>query len=107
MRFSLFKSVPIPSYALPRRKRKRRSCSGTGYKDGQYPFVLYNRAVLWHKTKTKLLIFDFYIDCYNKPNDLIVRSIARDWSRICNEFIVGIKSYMDVSSEICDTRCYT
>ena len=34
MKFSLFKSVPIPSYALPRRKRRRRPCSGTGYEDG-------------------------------------------------------------------------
>ena len=33
-------SVPIPSYALPR--RKRRPYSGTGYEDGQYPFVPYN-----------------------------------------------------------------
>ena len=39
--------------------KKKETYSGTGYEDGQYPFVLYNRAVLRHKTKTKLLIFDF------------------------------------------------
>ena len=37
VQFSLFKSVPIPSYVLP----TRRPCSGTGYEEGQYPFVLY------------------------------------------------------------------
>ena len=41
VQFSLFKSVPIPSYVLP-----RRPCSGTGYEERQYPFVLYNRVVL-------------------------------------------------------------
>ena len=43
-----------------KKKKKRRRpahCSGTGYEDGQYPFVLYNHAVLRHETKTKLLIF--------------------------------------------------
>ena len=38
----------------------------TGYEDGQYPFVLYNRVVLQHKTTTKLLIFvfSFYVTDY-------------------------------------------
>ena len=31
--------------------------SGTGYEDGQYPSVLYNRTVLWHKTNDETTHF--------------------------------------------------
>ena len=41
---------------------------GTVYEDGQYPFVLYNHAILTHKTKTKLLIFVLSFDLNNKLN---------------------------------------
>ena len=54
------------------------------------------------ETKTKLLIFDFWFDCYNKLNDPIVESLVRDGSRIFNEFIAGVKSYMEVSNETSD-----
>ena len=30
--------------------------SGTGYKEGQYPCVLYNRAVLRHKTNKEITL---------------------------------------------------
>ena len=43
--------------------------SGTGNEGGH---VLYNRAILRHKTATKLLIFVFSFDSNNKLNDLIV-----------------------------------
>ena len=33
-------------------REKEEDNSGTGYKDGQYPFVLYNRVVLQHKIIT-------------------------------------------------------
>ena len=46
--------------------------SGSGYEDGQYPFVLYNHAALTHKTTMQLLIFVFLFDLNNKLNDLIV-----------------------------------
>ena len=42
--------------------KKEEDNSRTGYEDGQYPFVLYNGAVLPHKTTTKLLIFVFLLD---------------------------------------------
>ena len=48
------------------------------------------------KTQTKLVIFDFKFDCYNKLN---VGSLVRDGSRIFNEFIVGIKSYISETSD--------
>ena len=31
--------------------------SGTGYEDGQYPLVLYNRVVLRHKTNDEITHF--------------------------------------------------
>ena len=50
--------------------------SGNGYEDGQYPFVLYNRAVLPHKTTTKLLIFVFSFDLNSKLNNPIAESLV-------------------------------
>ena len=44
--------------------------SGNGYEDGQYPFVLYNRAVLPHKTTTKLF------DLNSKLNNPIAESLV-------------------------------
>ena len=41
VKFSLFRSVPIQSYAMPR----RRPCSRTGYEDGQYPTTIKYRKV--------------------------------------------------------------
>ena len=41
----IFKSVPIPSYMLPRRRSHVRGL-GTRMGSIEYPFVLYNRAVL-------------------------------------------------------------
>ena len=48
----------------------------TRYKDGQYPFVLYKRAILRHKTK--LLIFVLSFDFNNKLHDPIVRCLVRN-----------------------------
>ena len=53
--------------------------SGTGYKDGQHPFFLYNHAVLRHKT-TKVLIFVSLFNLNNNLNDLIVGSLNRNKS---------------------------
>ena len=50
----------------------------------------------------KPLILDFYFDCHNKLNDPIVGSLVRDGSRFLMRFIVGVKSYMEVSSETSD-----
>ena len=71
-----------------RRRRRRRLRSGTGYEDGQYPFVLYNCAVLRLETKTKLLPFVFQFDYSNKLNDPIVGSLVRNGYRIFNDFIL-------------------
>ena len=69
----------------------------TGYEDGLYPFVLYNRAVLSHKTMTKLLIFVFLFHLNNKLN---VGSLVRSKSHVFKmTFMVRVKSYMEVSSE--------
>ena len=65
-----------------KKKTKKETNSGTGYEDGQYPFVQYNRAVLRHKTKTKVLIF------VNKQND----------PSIFNDIHIVVKSYMEVSN---------
>ena len=73
--------------------RVKEDNSGTGYEDGQNVFVLYNRAVL---PTTKLLIFVFSFDLNNKLNDPIVGSLVR------SDKIVGVKSYMEVSSETSD-----
>ena len=43
---------------------------------------------------TKLLIFVYSFDSNNKLSDPIVGSLARNESRIFNDFIVGVKSYM-------------
>ena len=72
--------------------------SGTGYEDGQYPFVLYNCAVVTHKT-TKLLILVFPFDL-NKLNDPIfgdlylVRSKSRVFKDIHNmhgQILYGVR----------------
>ena len=70
----------------------RETFSTTGYEDGQYLFVLYNRAVLRHETKTKLLIFVFLFDYNNKLNDSIVGSLG---SRVFNDIRNRGESYMD------------
>ena len=70
---------------------------------GSTLFVLYNRAVLRHKTTTKRSKFVFSFDSNNKLNDQIVGSLVRNRSRVFNDFIVGVKSYMEVSSETSDT----
>ena len=85
-----FLSVPVPELHV---------CvvynSGTGYEDGQYPFVPYNRAVLpcINLKTTKLLIFVFSFDLNNKLNDSIVGSLVRSTCK---------SSYMEVSSETSD-----
>ena len=56
-----------------------------GYEDGQYPFVLYNRAVLPDKTTTKLLIFVFSFDLNNKLKDPIVESLVRSKLLVFND----------------------
>ena len=71
---------------MVKKEEKEEDNSGTGYKDGQYPFVLYNRAVLPDRTTTKLLIFVFSFDLNNKLKDLIVESLVRNdihsWGQI-------------------------
>ena len=61
-----------------KKKKKEEDNSRTGYGMGQYPFVLYNRTVLTHKTMMKLLIFVFSFNLNNKLNDLIVRSLLEE-----------------------------
>ena len=87
VKFPFFKCVPIPSYAWSRKEKEDNS--GTGYEDGQYPFVLYNCAVLRHKTHFRLLV-----DYNNGLNDPIVRSLVIKTGRVFfkNNFIVGVKS---------------
>ena len=60
--------------------KKDEGYSGTGYEEGQYSFVLNNRAVLRHKTK--LLTFVFSMDYNDKLNDPIVRGLVVNGSRI-------------------------
>ena len=60
---------------MVKKEEKEEDNSGTGYKDGQYPFVLYNRAVLPDRTTMKLLIFVFSFDLNNKLKDPIVESL--------------------------------
>ena len=57
----------------------------------------------YETTKATVLSFDLN----NKPNDPIVGSLVRGKSRVFNGFIVGVKSYMKVSSETSYTRPYT
>ena len=47
-----------------------------GERGQQYFFILDNHAILKRETKTKLLSFDFKIDCRNKLDDQIVGSEA-------------------------------
>ena len=71
---------------MVKKEEKEEDNSGTGYKDGQYPFVLYNRAVLPDRTTRKLLIFVFSFDLNNKLKDPIVESLVRNdihsWGQI-------------------------
>ena len=68
--------------------------SGTGYEDGLYSFVLYNRAVLRHKTYDEITPFVFSFHYNNKLNDPIVRSLVTNGTRVFNDFIAGVKSYI-------------
>ena len=38
-------------------KKEVEDNSGTGYEDGQYPFFLYNHAVLGHRTNDEITHF--------------------------------------------------
>ena len=71
------------------KKKKEEDSSGTGYEDGQYPLVLYNRAVLplfkKRTTNLKCLNFVFSFDLNNKLNDTIVGSLVRSTSRVFND----------------------
>ena len=58
------------------------------------PFILYNRAVLTHKTTTKLFIFVFSFDLYYKLNDPIVWSLVR--SACSNDIHSRVKSVWKV-----------
>ena len=42
---------------MVKKKEKKEDNSRTGYEDGQYPFVLYNRAVLRHETNDEITHF--------------------------------------------------
>ena len=53
-----------PKLCVVKKKKKEKEeedNSGTGYEDGQYPFVLYNRAVLRHKTYDEITHFRLLI----------------------------------------------
>ena len=45
------------------------------------------------------LHFVFSFDSNNKLSDPIVGSLVRNGSRVFDDFIVGVKSYMEVSSQ--------
>ena len=55
-------------------------------------FVLYNHAVLWHQTNTKLLVVAFLYDDDNKVSHPLVRSLVRSGSRFLMTFIIGVKA---------------
>ena len=84
-------------------KKKEEDYSGTGYEDGQYPLFLYNRAVLRHEANGEIthfrLLFHSNNWLNNLLNDPIIRNIVINGSRVFDDFIVGVKSYMEVSSE--------
>ena len=42
---------------MVKKEKEKEDNSGTGYEDGQYPFVLYNRAVLRHETDDEITNF--------------------------------------------------
>ena len=103
VKFWSLKSVPVSSYELPRRRRRRRRrrrpapCSETGYENGQYTLVLYNHAVLRHETKTKLLILtsrSIAKTSYTIRSSGVLLQMGRVFLMT---FIVGVKSYMEVS----------
>ena len=81
-------------------RRRPAPCSETGYEDGQYTLVLNNHAVQRHETKTKLLIFDFYAKTsYTIRSSGVLLQTGRVFLMT---FIVGVKSYMEVSNETSD-----
>ena len=42
---------------MAKKKKEEEDYSGTGYEDGQYPFVRYNRVVLRHNTNEEITRF--------------------------------------------------
>ena len=82
---------------------KKEDNSGTGYEDRQYPFDLYNRAILRHKTNDEIAHFRLLV----RLQQLDKRSDRQEsrYKRVgCfNDFIVGVKPNVVVSSEISDT----
>ena len=85
VQFSLLKSVPVPSYVPKKQKQKTTPpiIFGRGTRTAVF-FVLDNHSVLRRETRTKLLSFDFWIDCRNKLDDSIVGSEATIGSRDFN-----------------------
>ena len=78
--------------------RRRRPCSRTGYEDGQYPFVLYTTARFYDIKQRRNCSF------LTSSSIAITSLTMRSWVAYFNEFIVEVKSYMDVSSETSDAR---
>ena len=82
---SLFKSVPVPSYAWSRRRR-RRIIPGLGMR-WAVPFSsLQPRGfATFQKQQRKCLNFVFSFDLNSKLNDTIVGSLVRSTSRVFND----------------------
>ena len=83
-------------------KTKEEGNSGTGYEDGHYPFVLYNRAVLRNESNDEITHFRLLIRLKQLAKRSDRQESRNNGSQVLNDFIVGVKSYMEVSSEASD-----
>ena len=54
---SILKMCSYPELCVVKKEKVEEDNSGTGYEDGQCPFVLHNHAVLRHKTNDKTTHF--------------------------------------------------
>ena len=77
----------------------KEDCSGTGYEDGQYPFVLYNCAVLRRKTNNETTHFCLLVRLQQPARRSDHQKSHYKRSRVFNDIIVGVKSYIQVSSD--------
>ena len=60
-------------------KKEEEDNSGTGYEDGQYPFILYNRTALRHKTNNEITHFRLLV----RLQQLAKRSYPQEYRGAC------------------------
>ena len=86
------------------KKEEKEDYSRTGYEDRQYslPVVLHNRAVFRKETNDEITHFRLLVRLQQLTKRFDFQESCYKRSRVFNDFIIWVKSYMEVSSKTSD-----